>query len=119
MWICRECPSLRTVSDPCHGQDGPLAPAGGTPGYAREPGPTADDSGRAPRTRGRMKLGFLEKLYPAGEHHDGSGFATVYLDTSPTEATRKEVGLRWRAARGELPPAGGGGPTPAAPAGPG
>jgi Bacterial archaeo-eukaryotic release factor family 2 len=53
-----------------------------------------------------MKLEFLRDLCQPGEYHDGSGFVTVYLDASPTEATRKEVGLRWRAARDELAQAG-------------
>src|ERR1700761_8219242 len=53
-----------------------------------------------------MRLEFLKDLCQAGDYRDGSGFVTVYLDTSPTEATRKEVGLRWRAARDELARAG-------------
>jgi hypothetical protein len=53
-----------------------------------------------------MKLGFLRDLYQADGYRDGSGFVSLYLDTSPTESTRKEVGLRWRAARSELAEAG-------------
>lgn len=53
-----------------------------------------------------MKLGFLKRLYQADGYRDGSGFVSVYLDTSQNEATRKEVGLRWRAARRELAEAG-------------
>ena len=53
-----------------------------------------------------MKLGLLRHLYQADSYRDGSGFVSVYLDTSPTESTRKEVGLRWRAARSELDEAG-------------
>jgi hypothetical protein len=53
-----------------------------------------------------MNLGFLQHLYQVGKDRDGGGFVSVYLDTSPTEATRKEVGLRWRAARSELAQAG-------------
>jgi hypothetical protein len=53
-----------------------------------------------------MKLGFLRDLYQDDGYRDGSGFVSVYLDTAPTESTRKEVGLRWRAARSELAEAG-------------
>jgi hypothetical protein len=53
-----------------------------------------------------MKLGSLRHLYPADGYRDGAGYVSVYLDTSPSEATRKEIGLRWRAARRELAAAG-------------
>jgi hypothetical protein len=53
-----------------------------------------------------MKPGFLRHLYQADGYQDGSGFVSVYLDISHNEDTRKEVGLRWRAARSELARAG-------------
>lgn len=49
-----------------------------------------------------MKLGFLRRLYAGDPVPDGPGYASMYLDTSPDEATQTEVGLRWRAARDRL-----------------
>src|SRR5215469_14976726 len=48
-----------------------------------------------------MDLGFLRPVYDGG-----TGYASVYIDTSATESADREVSLRWRSARERLAVAG-------------